>query len=223
MALVNHETREVSFKIVYCGTPVGGKTTNLAWIHGHLDGSMRGDMVSLATASDRTVFFDFVPVNAVSINGFKTKFMLYTVPGQVQYNATRQLVLRGADGLVFVADSEAGRLEENVQSAHTLVKNLHDNGMSIEKMPLVLQYNKRDLPNAAPVSYLDYVLNSGPTPIPTFEAVANQGHNVFATLNAISQLVLQKFHRATGAPPPARAASAPESGPVSLHPEPSVV
>jgi signal recognition particle receptor subunit beta len=201
MALVNHETREVTFKIVYAGTPVGGKTTNLACIHSRIDAGQRGDMVSLATSTDRTLFFDFVPINTMMINGYKTKFLLYTVPGQVHYNATRQLVLRGADGIIFVADSQFDRLEENVDAARTLMKNLHDNGMSLDRLSLVLQYNKRDLENAAPVSYLDYLLNSGPATFPAFEAVASQGVNVFATLNAVSQLVLQRFHSVTAPAP----------------------
>ncbi|MGI8601696.1 MAG: GTP-binding protein [Verrucomicrobiales bacterium] len=210
MALVNHETREVTFKIVYAGTPVSGKTTNLAYIHSRIGPTQRGDMVSLATSTDRTLFFDFVPINTVMINGYMTKFMLYTVPGQVYYNATRQLVLRGADGVVFVADSQLDRLDENIESARTLAKNLRDNGMSLENLPLVLQYNKRDLPNAAPLNYLDYVLNSGPTPFASFESVANQGVNVFATLNAVSQLVLQRFHTMTSSiqsAPPVRPAA----------------
>jgi signal recognition particle receptor subunit beta len=211
MAIVNHETREVTFKIVYAGTPIGGKTTNLAYIHSRIDAGQRGDMVSLATSTDRTLFFDFVPINAVMINGYRTKFLLYTVPGQVQYNATRQLVLRGADGIVFVADSQFDRLDENIESARTLMKNLHQNRMTLEALPLVLQYNKRDLPTAAPVAYLDYVMNSGPTPFPAFESIASQGVNVFATLNAVSQLVLQRFHAMTrpAPPPPSPAASVP--------------
>lgn len=214
MAIVNHDTREVTFKIVYAGTPVGGKTTNLAYIHSRIEPAQRGDMVSLATSTDRTLFFDFVPINTVMINGYRTKFLLYTVPGQVHYNATRQLVLRGADGLVFVCDSQMDRLEENVDSARTLMKNLADNGMTLQGLPLVIQYNKRDLPNAAPIPYLDYLLNNGPAKFPTFESVASQGVNVFATLNAVSQLVLQRFHSVV-APPATRPAPA---DPLPNHP-----
>jgi mutual gliding-motility protein MglA len=219
MAIVNHETREVTFKIVYAGTPVGGKTTNLAYIHARIDPGQRGDMVSLATSTDRTLFFDFVPINTVMINGYKTKFLLYTVPGQVQYNATRQLVLRGADGIIFVADSQFDRLEENVESARTLMKNLHENHMTLDALPLVLQYNKRDVPNAAPVAYLEYLLNSGPVPFPSFETVAAQGVNVFATLNAVSQLVLQRFHAMTR--PSAPAPSSPATCAPTRAPTPS--
>ena len=224
MAIVNHETREVTFKIVYAGTPVGGKTTNLAYVHSRIEPGQRGDMVSLATSTDRTLFFDFVPINTLVINGYQTKFLLYTVPGQVHYNATRQLVLRGADGVVFVADSQMERLEENVESARTLMKNLRDNGMSLEELPLVLQYNKRDLPNAAPAAYMDYLLNSGPTPFPSFEAVATTGVNVFATLNAVSQKVLQQFHKTVGfsapTPPAGVPAAVPPTAPAPAQPPP---
>jgi signal recognition particle receptor subunit beta len=195
MALVNHQTREVTFKIVYAGTPLGGKTTNLQYVHTRLDAAQRGDLVSVATASDRTLYFDFMPVTSTQIGGYTAKFALYTVPGQVHYNATRQLVLRGADGLVFVADSAADRLEENLESARSLMRNLQDNATSLEHLPLVLQYNKRDLPEAAPRAQLDYLLNRPERPFPVFETVAHRGVNVFACLNAVSQLVLRQFHQ----------------------------
>jgi signal recognition particle receptor subunit beta len=194
MALVNHQTREVTFKIVYAGTPLGGKTTNLQYVHTRLDAAHRGDLVSVATASDRTLYFDFMPVTSTQVGGYTSKFALYTVPGQVHYNATRQLVLRGADGLVFVADSAADRLEENLESARSLMRNLADNATSLEHLPLVLQYNKRDRPDAAPRAQLDYLLNRPERPFPVFETVANRGVNVFACLNAVSQLVLRQFH-----------------------------
>ena len=195
MAIVNHETKEVQFKIVYCGTPVGGKTTNLQCIHAQLEAERRGDLVSLSTAADRTLYFDFLPINAVMIQDFKTRFQLYTVPGQVVYNATRQLVLRGVDGLVFVADSQNDRMEENIECFNTMKENLEQNRTSLEEIPLVLQYNKRDLEDVAPINYMDFTLNNGPDKFETFEAVATEGENVFNTLNAISQLVLQRFHR----------------------------
>lgn len=211
MAIVNHDTREATFKIVYAGTPVSGKTTNLAYIHARIDSGQRGDLLSLATSTDRTLYFDFMPVTATLINGYQTKFVIYTVPGQVHYNATRQLVLRGADGIVFVADSHPDRLEDNVESARTLVRNLRDNGLSVGQVPLVLQYNKRDLPEAAPRAHLDYLLNRLPQPLPAFETVASRGINVFATLNAVSQMILQRFHAGTAAPPaPRHSASPPE-------------
>jgi len=148
----------------------------------------------VATASDRTLYFDFMPVTSTQIGGYTTKFALYTVPGQVHYNATRQLVLRGADGLVFVADSAPDRLEENLESARSLMRNLSDNSTSLDHLPLVLQYNKRDLPKAAPRAHLDYLLNRPHHPFQVFETVAESGLNVFACLNAVSQLVLRQFH-----------------------------
>jgi len=203
MAVVNHETKEVAFKIVYCGTPMGGKTTNLSYIHSRIDRTQRGDLVSLATSTDRTLFFDFLPIHTVVINGYSTRFMLYTVPGQVCYNATRQLVLKGVDGIVFVADSVLDRMEENVSAWRALQKNLADNGVSLDQLPLVYQYNKRDLENIAPVPYLEYLLNNGSQRRPHFEAAASSGHNVFATLNALAEEILQRFHRATARRPQA--------------------
>jgi len=216
MPIVNHETREATFKIVYAGTPVSGKTTNLAYIHSRIEAGQRGDLLSLATSTDRTLYFDFMPVTSMLIHGYQTKFVLYTVPGQVHYNATRQLVLRGADGIVFVADSHPDRMAENVESARTLVKNLRDNGLSVGQVPLVLQYNKRDLPGAVPRAHLDYLLNRLPQPLPAFETVASRGVNVFATLNGVSQMVLQRFHAGTPSPSaPRHGASAGEPAVVS--------
>jgi GTPase SAR1 family protein len=213
MAVVNHDTKEVSFKLVYCGTPMGGKTTNLNYIHSRIDGSQRGDLVSLATSSDRTLFFDFLPIQTVVINGYKTRFMLYTVPGQVNYNATRQMVLKGVDGIIFVADSQIDRMEENLTAWRSMERNLQDNQTPLSQLPLVLQFNKRDLAGVAPVQYMEYVLNNGPRRFPVFEAAASSGANVFATLNALAQEILQRFHRAAGrpaAPAPAQNAPAPQ-------------
>lgn len=207
MAVVNHDTKEVSFKLVYCGTPMGGKTTNLNYIHSRIDGNQRGDLVSLATSSDRTLFFDFLPIQTVVINGYKTRFMLYTVPGQVCYNATRQMVLKGVDGVIFVADSQLDRMQENLTAWRGMERNLHDNHTPLTQLPLILQLNKRDLPGVAPVQYLEYVLNNGPRRFPVFEAAAASGVNVFATLNALAQEILQRFHRAA-APPAHRPAAA---------------
>ena len=203
MAVVNHDTKEVSFKLVYCGTPMGGKTTNLNYIHSRIDGHQRGDLVSLATSSDRTLFFDFLPIQTVVINGYKTRFMLYTVPGQVHYNATRQMVLKGVDGIIFVADSQIDRMEENLNAWRGMERNLQDNLTPLTSLPLVVQYNKRDLPGVAPVQYLEFVLNNGATRFPHFEAAAASGVNVFATLNSLAQEVLQRFHRAAARPPAA--------------------
>lgn len=194
MAVINHDTREVAFKLVYCGTPLGGKTTNLQYIHSRIDRHQRGDLISLATPADRTLFFDFLPVHTVVINGFRTRFLLYTVPGQVRYNATRQMVLKGADGIVFVADSQLDRMEDNVTAWNGMEQNLADNGQSLDRLPAVMQYNKRDLPGIAPVSYLEYLLNNRVRRLPAFEASAATGYNVFHTLNALAQEVLRRFH-----------------------------
>src|SRR5712671_3511489 len=193
MSIINYASREIQFKIVYYGPALCGKTTNLSYIHQRINPQNRGDLVSLATAAERTLFFDFLPLNAVVIKGFVTKFQLYTVPGQVIYNATRQLVLRSVDGIVFVADSQWDKMEENVES----FKNLHDNlarqESSLDQVPYVIQYNKRDMVNPAPVHYLEYILNNRKTRVPSFPAVATSGQGVFGTLNSISRLLLQKF------------------------------
>lgn len=193
MPAIHPERKTVSFKIVYCGTPLSGKTANLQQIHTRLDPLGRSDLVSLSTAQDRTLFFDFLSVESAALPGYKTAFHLYTVPGQVTYNATLQLVLRQADGVVFVADSQMDRQRENLQAIQALDANLRLNGSSLERLPMVLQYNKRDLPNAAPVEYLEFLLNNRPVPWLSFEADARNGHNVLATLNAISQAVLAHY------------------------------
>jgi len=151
MPSINHDDHTVSFKIVYCGTPLSGKTSNLQQIHAKLDPNGCSDLVSLSTAQDRTLFFDFLAVEADALPGYKTTFHLYSVPGQVTYNATLQLVLRQADGVVFVADSQMDRQRDNLQSLQSLEANLRMNGSALERLPIVIQYNKRDLPNAAPV------------------------------------------------------------------------
>jgi mutual gliding-motility protein MglA len=193
MASIRHDEKLVTFKIVYCGTPLCGKTTNLRLIHEKLDPSGRTDLVSMSTAADRTLFFDFLSVEAAAIPGYRTSFHLYTVPGQITYNATLQLVLRQADGVVFVADSQMDRQRDNIQAFQNLDANLRLNGSSLETLPIVLQYNKRDLPNAAPVEYMEFLLNNRPERFLSFEAEAQNGRNVLATLNAISQNVLARF------------------------------
>ncbi len=195
MAIVNYVNKEIQFKVVYYGPALCGKTTNLTYIHGQVAEAHKGELVSLATAADRTLFFDFLPLNAVVIKGFKTKFQLYTVPGQVMYNATRQLVLRSVDGIVFVADSQWDKMEENVESFKNLQDNLAEQGSSLDQLPYLLQYNKRDLPNVAPLHYLEYLLNNRRVRVPSFEAAATTGQGVFASLNAISRMLLQKFAR----------------------------
>ena len=192
MPIVNYAARTVSFKIVYYGPAIAGKTANLRWIHQALPGTNRGDMVSLAAGDDRTLFFDFLPVSAVTVRGFTARFQLYTVPGQVYYNMTRKLVLRGTDALVFVADSQWDRLPENVESARNLTENLREHGSAIDEIPWVIQYNKRDLAGIAPVEYLEYVMNRQPRRVPSFESVATDGRGVLATLNAVCRLALRK-------------------------------
>src|SRR6478672_6700226 len=192
MSIINYASREIQFKIVYYGPALCGKTTNLGYIHQRINPQNRGDLVSLATAADRTLFFDFLPLNALVIKGFVTKFQLYTVPGQVIYNATRQLVLRSVDGMVFVADSQWEKMEENVESFKNLEDNLAKQNMSLDDVPYVL-------PNIAPVNYLDYVLNNRKKRVQSFEVVSSTGQNVFATLNAVSQILLHKFSKQSDA------------------------
>jgi hypothetical protein len=194
MAAIHKAERTVSFKIVYCGPPMGGKTTNVQYIHSCLDQSTRGDLVSLATSADRTLFFDFLAVDAAVVAGYNTRFHLYTVPGQVTYNATYQLVLKQADGVVFVADSQLDRMNDNLQAFANLEANLRLNGQSTERMPIVLQYNKRELPGVAPVDYMEHLLNNRAQRFLSYEASAATGVNVLTTLNAISQTVLYRFN-----------------------------
>lgn len=200
MSIINYASREIQFKIVYYGPALCGKTTNLSYIHERINPQNRGDLVSLATVADRTLFFDFLPLNAVVIKGFVTKFQLYTVPGQVIYNATRQLVLRSADGVVFVADSQWEKMEENVESFKNLEENLAKQNVALDDIPCVLQYNKRDLPNIAPVNYMEFVLNNRKKRIQSFEVVSSTGQNVFAALNAVSQILLHKFSKQSDVP-----------------------
>jgi mutual gliding-motility protein MglA len=198
LSLVNFTTREITCKIVYYGPGRSGKTTNLHYIYGRVPESRRGRMVSLATQTDRTLFFDFLPIDLGQISGFTTRFQLYTVPGQVYYNATRRLVLQGADGVVFVADSQARQLDENLESLQNLQANLLDHSIDIRTMPLALQYNKQDLPRELilqPVE-LDDALNF--RGVPSFPADALHGNGVFETLKSITELVLRRL--AHGAP-----------------------
>ena len=195
MAIINQATKELQVKIVYYGPALGGKTTNLVQVHEHvqtLEGQ-KGKLVSLATSSDRTLFFDFLPIEAVAIKGFKTKFQLYTVPGQVIYNTTRQLVLRGVDGIVFVADSQYEKMEENVKSFQNLEENLKTLDLDLGEIPYVIQYNKRDLPNAAPIEYMEFLLNNRELQVPAFGATAHKCQGVFETLNMITRMLLHKF------------------------------
>ena len=195
MAIINQATKELQVKVVYYGPAMGGKTTNLVQVHQHVQTAQgdKGKLVSLATSSDRTLFFDFLPIEAMAIKGFKTKFQLYTVPGQVIYNTTRQLVLRGVDGIVFVADSQYDKMSENVKSFANLEENLKSLNLNFAEIPYVLQYNKRDLPNVAPPEYLEFVLNNREVQVPSFSSVANKCEGVFETLNMITRMLLHKF------------------------------
>jgi mutual gliding-motility protein MglA len=200
MPIINYAGKEIQFKIVYYGPALCGKTTNLIYIHSRLSPSHRGDLISLATAADRTLFFDFLPVMASPLQGFKTKFQLYTVPGQVIYNATRQLVLRNVDAIVFVADSQWDKMEENVESLRNLGENLEKQNFSLDDLPYVLQFNKRDIQDIAPTNYLEYLLNNRRKRVRSYESVASTGFNVFATLDYATQLLLHKFNRENKAP-----------------------
>jgi mutual gliding-motility protein MglA len=195
MAIINQATKELQVKIVYYGPAMGGKTTNLVQVHDHVQtqAGNKGKLVSLATSSDRTLFFDFLPIEAMTIKGFKTKFQLYTVPGQVIYNTTRQLVLRGVDGIVFVADSQYEKMPENVEAFQNLMDNLKTLKLDINEIPYVLQYNKRDLPNIAPMEYMDFLLNNRDVQVPAFAGTAHKCEGVFETLNMITRMLLQKY------------------------------
>ena len=193
MPLLNQGNREIQFKIVYYGPALAGKTANLIYIHSRLGEGYRGELVSLATSADRTLFFDLLPLHAELLRGFRTKFQLFTVPGQVMYNSTRQLVLRNVDGVVFVADSQWDKMEENVLSFRNLEENLQAQDISLNQFPYVLEFNKRDLRDIAPTAYLEYLLNNRKRRVRTFESMAKTGVNVFAALDALTQLLLRKF------------------------------
>ena len=203
MSSINFATREISCKVVYYGPGLSGKTTNLQVIHQKMPQDKRTDMVSLATEGDRTLFFDFLPLNLGDIKGFKTRFQLYTVPGQVYYNSTRKLVLRGVDGIVFVADSQRSRQAENLESLQNLRQNLQDYGMDLDDMPFVLQYNKRDMDNVFTLDELNAELN--PRNVPFFPATAHNGKGVVTTLKTIAMLVIEKFNVKQGFLRPAAA------------------
>lgn len=193
MALINYASREINCKIVYYGPGLGGKTTNIKYIYSKISPEIRGKLVSLATELDRTLFFDFLPVDLGTVKGFQVRFHLYTVPGQVYYNASRRLILKGVDGIVFVADSQIERLEDNVESLENLQENLATYGLKLENIPFVIQYNKRDLPNIASVEELERLLN--PRKVPSFEAVAIQGIGVFETLKEVARRVLRNLSK----------------------------
>ncbi len=188
MSFINYSSREINCKIVYYGPGLCGKTTNLQYIYNKTNPDVKGKMISLATETERTLFFDFLPLALGQIRGFKTRFHLYTVPGQVFYDASRKLILKGVDGVVFVADSQIERMEANVESLENLHINLKEQGYELDKVPYVIQYNKRDLPNAAPLDEIHRLLN--PAGAPAFEACATVGTGVFETLKAVAKDVL---------------------------------
>ena len=188
MTFINYASREINCKIVYYGPGLCGKTTNLQWIYSKTNPELKGRMISLATETERTLFFDFLPLALGQIRGFKTRFHLYTVPGQVFYDASRKLILKGVDGVVFVADSQIERMEANLESVDNLKINLREQGYELEKIPYIVQYNKRDLPNAAPLEEMRKLLN--PMGVGDFEACATVGKGVFETLKAVAKGVL---------------------------------
>jgi signal recognition particle receptor subunit beta len=196
MSFINYPAREINCKIVYYGPGLCGKTTNLQWIYKKTNPDAKGKMISLATETERTLFFDFLPLSLGEIRGFKTRFHLYTVPGQVFYDASRKLILKGVDGVVFVADSQIERMEANIESIENLKANLIEQGYSLDSIPYVVQYNKRDLPNAAPVAEMKKLLN--PNGVPEFESVATEGSGVFETLKAVAKLVLIELKKGAG-------------------------
>ncbi len=196
MAYINYAHRLVQLKIVYCGCGLCGKTTNLQVVHASLRNTQKSELVSLATREDRTLLFDFMSLETKLLNGFSVRFQLYTVPGQAIYTSTRRLVLNGADGVVFVADSQPGRFQENVSAFRDMEANLEENRLSLAQVPYVLQYNKRDMPNAVPLEYLEEALNSRYPRVQAFQSVATTGFGVMETLNCAAGLVVQRFSAA---------------------------
>ncbi len=196
MSFINYSSREINCKIVYYGPGLCGKTTNLQYIYSKTNPDLKGKMISLATETERTLFFDFLPLALGQIRGFKTRFHLYTVPGQVFYDASRKLILKGVDGVVFVADSQVERMEANIESLENLKINLAEQGAELVKTPYVVQHNKRDLPNAAPLEEMRKLLNA--EGVPDFEACATNGKGVFETLKAVARSVLRDLKQMSG-------------------------
>ena len=193
MSFINYSSREINCKLVYYGPGLCGKTTNLQYIYNKTKPDAKGKMISLATETERTLFFDFLPLSLGEIRGFRTRFHLYTVPGQVFYDASRKLILKGVDGVCFVADSQMERMEANIESLENLRENLTEQGYDLDKLPYVIQYNKRDLPSAVGLEELSKALN--PTRVPEFEAVATTGVGVFDTLKALAKQVLTELRK----------------------------
>ncbi len=193
MTFINYASREINCKIVYYGPGLCGKTTNIQWIHEQANPEKRGKLVSLATETDRTLFFDFLPLDMGTVKGFKVRFHLYTVPGQVFYDASRKLILRGCDGVIFVADSQRPRMEANIEAIANLATNLKDNGFDIRTIPYVLQLNKRDMPTAEKVDEMERLLRFRNEPM--IEGIANQGVGVIETLKACARQILMELQR----------------------------
>ena len=193
MSMINYASREINCKLVYYGPGLGGKTTNLEHVYNKVAPASRGKMISLATETERTLFFDFLPVDLGNIRGFKVKFHLYTVPGQVYYNASRKLILKGVDGVVFVADSQIERMDANIEAMQNLYENMTQHGYDLTRIPFTIQYNKRDLPNAVTLEEMRKVLN--PRNVPEYQAVAPTGVGVFDTLKAVAKLVLTELRK----------------------------
>lgn len=217
MVSINYSAREVCCKIVYYGPGLSGKTTNLQYVHSKVPQNTRGNLISLATEADRTLYFDFLPINIGTINGFAARFQLYTVPGQVYYNATRKLVLRGVDGVVFVADSQPDKMDENIESLLNLEENLKEYGYDVNEVPIVIQYNKRDLPGVLSVDELNAQLNTRGWP--HFEAAAPSGTGVFDTLKLVIKLVLEKAKTTKARTRPSAVSAAPVAQPI---PQPEI-
>lgn len=188
MSFINYSSREINCKIVYYGPGLGGKTTNLQYIYKKTNPDHKGKLISLATETERTLFFDFLPLALGDIRGFRVRFHLYTVPGQVFYDASRKLILKGVDGVVFVADSQIERMEANIESVENLRTNLQEQGYDLDKIPYSMQYNKRDLANVAPIDEMNKVLNQ--KNVPSFEGIAPEGVGVFDTLKSVAKQVL---------------------------------
>lgn len=192
MSFINYAAKEINCKIVYYGPGLGGKTTNLQYIYETTNPDRKGELIALTGDTERTLFFDFLPLNIGEIRGFQTRFHLYTVPGQQFYDASRKVVLKGIDGVVFVADSQVWRMEENIESLKSLDTNLREQGYDMRTLPFVFQYNKRDIPNPIPLSVFQKELNTFGAP--EFEAIASKGEGVFDTLKAISKAILRSLH-----------------------------
>lgn len=224
MVLVNYSGKEINAKVVYYGPGLCGKTTNLEFIYGRVPQTNRGKMVSMKTRTERTLFFDFLPLNLGDLAGFQTRFLLYTVPGQIYYNATRKLVLKGVDALVFVADSQRGKMDENLESFQNLKENLQEHGLSLGEIPLVMQYNKRDLPDVHTVEEMEAALNPDGA-FPWHEAVATTGDGVFETFKGVARLLLAHLSKSMGIASTGEAAEAagmsgatPSAGPAPVSP-----